>query len=381
MANTLTSLITDVFAALDVVSRELVGFIPAATLDANVARAAVGEAVRTAVTPAAVASDIVPGVTAPNDGDQVIGNRTITITKSRGVPFRWNGEEQRGLNVGGPGYLTIRQDQIAQAIRTLTNEVEADFAALHITTSRAFGLAATTPFATNLGDPAQIRKILVDNGAPNNGMQLVIDTTAGAALRTLAQLTKVNEAADESMLRQGLLLPLHGLDVRESAAVKVAVTVGTGSAYTSSTAGFAIGATSIAIITGTGTVLAGDIVTFAGDTNKYVVTTGVAAPGTIVLAEPGLRKALAASAVAMTIVAASTRNMAFHRSAMVGALRAPALPQEGDSAAERFTVVDPRSGIPIEISLYAQYRQVRYEAALAWGVANMAPRHTAILLG
>ena len=381
MANTLTSLVTDVFAALDVVSRELVGFIPAVTLDAQVTRAAVGEAVRTAVTPAAVAADIVPGVTAPNDGDQVIGNRTITITKSRGVPFRWNGEEQRGLNVGGPGYLSIRQDQIAQAMRTLTNEVETDFAALHITSSRAFGTAAATPFASNLGDPAQMRKILVDNGAPNQGLQLIVDTTAGAALRTLAQLNKANESGDETLLRQGVLLPLHGLEVRESAQIKVAVAIGGGSAYTSNTAGYAVGATSITLITGTGTILAGDIVTFVGDTNKYVVATGVAAPGVLVLQEPGLRKALAASAVALSIVAASTRNMAFHRSALVGALRAPALPQEGDSASERFTVVDPRSGIPIEISLYAQYRQVRYEAALAWGVANMAPRHTAILLG
>ena len=35
-----------------------------------------------------------------------------------------------------------------------------------------------------------------------------------------------------------------------------------------------VGDTTIGIDTGSGTVLAGDVVTFAGDTNKYIVATG-----------------------------------------------------------------------------------------------------------
>src|SRR6185312_4059631 len=166
MANTLTSLAPDLYEALDVVSRELVGFIPAVTLDASVARAAQNETVRSFATPASTAEDVTPGQLPPDDGDQSIGNVTITISKSRSVPFRWTGEEQRGVN-HGPGYRNIRLDQIKQAFRTLTNEIEVFLGGIAIAgASRAWGTAGTTPFASDLSDPANIRKILSDNGAP-----------------------------------------------------------------------------------------------------------------------------------------------------------------------------------------------------------------------
>jgi hypothetical protein len=237
---------------------------------------------------------------------------------------------------------------------------------------------------TNLADPAQVRKILVDNGAPQAGLQLVIDTTAGANMRTLAQLTKVNEADDQSLLRQGVLLPLHGMDVRESAQIATS-TPGTGSAGTTNTTGYAVGSTVITLAAaGTGTVLAGDLITFAGDATKYSVASGaasLAAGGTITLAAPGLRKAIPAAATAITVLAAATRNMAFHRSALILACRAPAVPEEGDMADDRTLITDPRSGLTFEVAMYKQYRQVRYEMSLAWGVANIKPAHTALLLG
>jgi hypothetical protein len=170
------------------------------------------------------------------------------------------------------------------------------------------------------------------------------------------------------------------MPLRESAQINTP-TKGTGASYTSSAAGFAVGVTAIPLITGSGTVLAGDTVTFAGDTNKYVVTTGVAAAGTITLAEPGLRQALAASAVALTVGATAARNMAFNRSALVLVTRAPARPEEGDMASDVMIITDPRSGLALEFSLYKGYRKVRYEVALAWGADVVKPEHTAILLG
>lgn len=376
MSNTLTSLIPDLYEALDVVSREMVGFIPSVTLDASAERAALNQNVRVPITPAAAAEDTTPGQLPPDDGDQNIGNNVIVISRSRGVPFRWSGEEQKGVNTG-PGYANIRRNQIAQAFRTLTNEIDAFVGGLYIASSRAEGTAGTTPFATSLGDSANLRKILADNGAPLSDMQMVIDTTAGASIRTLTQLTKANEAGTTELRAQGTLLELHGFTLRESAGVNSHVS-GTGAGYLVNGA-LAVGATSITVDTGTGTVVAGDVVTFAGDTNKYVVATALSG-GSFTIAAPGLRKAIADNA-AVTVASAFTANMAFARSAIVLATRAPALPEEGDMAEDRVMLVDPRSGLAFEVAMYKLYRRVRYEVSIAYGAANIKPEHTAVMFG
>lgn len=381
MANTLTSLIPSLYASLDIVSRELVGAIPCASLDATVERAAVGQLVTSFMTPTASATNITPGVTPPNDGDQTIGNVQLSITKARRVPFRWNGEEQLGLRNGGTNPAAVRNSQMTQAIRTLVNEMEADVvAAARLGASRAYGTAGTTPFASTLGDPAQVRKILDDNGAPMNDRCLIIDTTAGAALRTLAQLTKANEAGSTLTLRDGELLNLHGFSIHESAGVTFN-TKGTGASYTTTAAGFAVGTTDIPLITGTGTINAGDIITFAGDTNKYVVVTGISAPGTVSIAAPGLRQAIPTAATAVTVGNSYTGNIAFSSSSLVLATRAPALPDGGDMAVDRMMITDPRSGISFEVAMYAQYRQMQYEVSACWGVKGIKNAHAAVLLG
>lgn len=384
MANDLNGLIPTIYNALDVVSRELVGLIPAVSSDMTFERAAKGQKVKSPVTSGATATDITPDVTPPDDGDQNVGSIEMEITKARRVPIRWNGEEKRGLDNNGASYNVILRDQFAQGMRTLVNEVEADLAGLHRFASRAVGAAGTTPFASGLGDTAQALKLLKDNGAPASDLQMVIDTTAGANMRTLAQLNKANEANDDSLLRRGVLLDVHGFAIRESAQIKTSV-AGTAASATTNAAGYAVGATQITFASaGTGTVVAGDAITFAGDPNKYIVVAGdtdVSNGGVIEIAKPGLRKAIPASATAITVTAGSVRNMVFPRSAIALATRAPALPQQGDSAVDRTIITDPVSGLSFEVSVYPQYRQVQYEIALAWGCAALKPEHIGLVLG
>lgn len=388
MANTLTGLIPVIYEAVDKVSRELVGLIPGTTLDSTVDRAALGQIVSSPVAPASFASDIVPGVTAPNDGDQIIGKVDITISKSRAVPIRWNGAEIRGVNTG-VGYMNIFRDQVSQAIRTLVNEIEADvLLEARRSASRAYGTPGTAPFGVvnDLTDSSEILRIIEENGAQGLERSLVLSTNAMSNIRgKQAVLFRVNEAGTDALLRQGVLGDLHGSQVRQSAAAKF-VTKGTGAAYTTSGTLLPIGTTVIPLITGTGTVLAGDSVTFAGDSNKYVVAVGVSAPGSITLALPGLRVAVAAAATAVTVGNSFTPSILFAKSAMVLAMRAPALPidasgREADMADDRLTITDPLTGMSFELSMYRQYRQIRYELACTWGQRGVKSENIAILLG
>ena len=378
MANTLTDLIPDLYAALDKVSRELVGFIPAVGRNSTAERAAVGENVRVPITPTGNVSDITPAMTVPEPTDQSISNVAIQITKARAAEFGFVGESQRGLN-NGPGYMSVQANMILQAMRKLVNEVESDLATTYLSGSRAYGTAGTTPFASDLSDTAQIHKILADNGAPLNDKQMIINTAAGAKFRTLTQLTKANENGSDDILRNGVLMDVHGFAIRESAQVNTH-TKGTGTGYlVNNVAGYAEGDTVIAADTGTGTIVAGDVVAFDGDPNKYLVATALAG-GSFTLAAPGLQQTLADN-TAITVGNGYIANMAFDREAVQLVTRAPATPEEGDTAIDRMMITDPLSGLSFEVSIYPGYRKVRYEIALAWGWKNIKPEHTAILLG
>jgi hypothetical protein len=389
MANTLSNLIPDVYAALDVVSRELVGFIPSVARDAKVDRVALNQTLRTPFTQANSAGlNISAGMSLPSAADQTVSNKSLTITKTRAFPFSWSGEEQYSVNQG-PGYLNIRQDQIAQALRAAVNEVEADIAvAAYKGASRAFGTAGTTPFGTNLGESAQLRKILDDTGAPASDRSLVMNTTAGAAIRTLLNNPlNANTSLNGDLTAQGVILDLNGFKFRESAQVST-VAAGAMASATTTNAALTVGQTVLPLATvGTGVVAAGDIITLANDTNKYVVASvsfagaNPASGDSITIAAPGLQVAQSAATRAITVVATSARNVGFSRNAIVLATRLPMLPAEGDLAIFREVVVDDRSGLAFEVAAYPGFRMVTYHVSLAWGVTVFKPEHTAVLLG
>lgn len=387
MANTLTDLVPDMYEALDVVSREMTGFIAGANRDSNVERAALNQNVRVPITGAEAAADNTPAVNAPDTGDNTVDNVNVTISKSRHVPVRFNGEETLGLRNAGT-YQTILGARFEQAMRTLVNEIEADlWGWAYKAASRAYGTAGTTPFGTanNLTDFSGTLRILEENGAPLGDLQLALGHSAMGNLRGIqSSLFKVNEAGREDMLRNGMTDRIMKFAIRNSNAVGVH-TKGTGTAYdVNNGSGEAVGQTTITLDGGTAGatgIVAGDIVTFAGDTNKYVVKTGLAgASGDIVLTKPGLRLA-ATDATEMTIGNDFTANVAFARSAIVLATRAPALPANGDSATDRIAVTDALTGLSFEIAEYKQFRQTVYHVAIAWGGAAIKDEHISLLIG
>lgn len=383
MANILTNLAADIYKAADTVGREMVGFIPSSTINSSdTLRAAKGDTVRSHFTRTpTVNTSFAPSMTIPEGTDQTVDNKTMSINNFASVQIPWTGEDVKHVK-NGAGFETIYGDQIKQAMRAIANTIEAYVAIIVKNgSSRAIGTAGTTPFASNHDVMAQVRQILVDNGCPaTDGMlSMVLNTSAGTKMRNLTQLQKASEAGGSDLLRQGTLLDLQGLMIKESAGI-ASHTKGTGASYVTS-GSTAVGVKDIALITGTGTVLAGDVVTFAADsTNKYVVGTGVAAPGTISLNDPGALVVIATSNN-MTVGNSYAANMAFHKSAVEVVVRAPAMPEGGDSAIDVMLVQDPWSGLVFEIAAYNGYMKKMIEVRCLYDAKVWKPQHVATLLG
>jgi len=388
MSNVLTDLAADLYKSADVVGRELVGLIPSVTVNAGAEQVAKGDTVRSHFTRTpTVNSSFAPSMTIPEGTDQTVDNKALQLNQYASVQIPWTGEDIKHVN-NGSGFETVYGDQILQAMRAITNTIETYLAGIiYKGASRAVGTAGTTPFASNFDLIAELRQILVDNGSPmdDGRSSLVISSTAGTKLRNLANLQTVNTAGNDILLRRGALLDLQGFMMKESAGIGVH-TKGTGTLYdVNNGSGEAVGQTTITLdggTTGANGVLAGDIVTFAGDSiNNYVVKQGLlTATGDIILNDPGLRVAVA-DTVEMTIGGSYTYNLGFHQSAIELATRPVAVPNGGDAATERMIVQDTFSGLAFEISVYKGYKKAMFEIGVLYDAIVWKPQHVAILRG
>jgi hypothetical protein len=267
-------------------------------------------------------------------------------------------------------------------MRDLRNKVEAAaWVAAIAGASRAYGTAATTPFASDLSALTNARKILQDNGAPLVDLSLVIDTNARPEP---AQPRRAPERLPGGLgprARTGRFLPQMGFDIKESAQVSTH-TAGTAASATTDATGYAIGTTTLTLASaGTGTILAGDVITFAGDTNKYVVVSGdadVSNGGTITIAAPGLKVAMSAATKAITMVATWTGNLALERSAVVGIVRPPLIPANPTMSQ---LMVSDGSGLSYLLvdAVGDGMRTIRLH--LAYGFKTVNPEFSAIVLG
>lgn len=387
MANTvtLTNLAPEIYKAMDIVAREQVGIIPGVLL--NVANAdgvnqgAFGDKVKSMRTASTTPTNtFTPAMTisAATDKSATFDEFALDQVAKDDLPLV--GETIRRLNSAGGMGEQFRVDTFAQMIRGIVNQMESYLGGIiYKKASRATGTAGTTPFATNLDVLADLIKIEKDNGAPQDGQwSLVVDTLAGSKFRKLTGLQKVNEVGTADLLKNGSLLSLFGHNIRESAGIALH-TKGTATGLDANGAKV-VGDTTVALDGGDGgTLLAGDVVTFVGDTNKYVVNTGfTAAAGNMVLNRPGLRATLA-DTVEMTIGDNYTANLAFHRSAVEFAVRAADMGQ--DAAVEVLRVTDPITRIPFEFRRYAGEGMSKIMVVVYYGGMVWKQEFVAIALG
>lgn len=383
MATVLTAIAPVLYSAAQEVSAEPASLVRSIYADFDNKGVAFGDTVDVPVVPAQALETFTPAAASTAGAGAGTAEKVqVSITAQNKVSHVLTGEQIRSLENGGNYEEWVRQWG-AQAMRTLRNAAESDCAtAIKQGASRAYGTAGTTPFASDINALADLRKILRDNGAPLSDLQFVGNSNVELALLKLGIVQQAYAAGTAQQLSSGIIDSKFGFNIRVSAGIGLHTkgTVNTCVSDLAETA--AIGTTAINSDTfsSQGTVLAGDIITWAGDSNKYVIGTAIAAAANdddIVLNRPGLRASLA-NGVTGTIGASYTPSFGFERSAVVGVMRPPLIPS---NPTMRQMMVTDGMGMTYLFLEIDQYGQRTWEMHLCHGFKVVQPEHVAILLG
>lgn len=334
-----------------------------------------GQVVTIEIPSAATAVDIaVSGANvAPDPANLAPTKATITLSNWKEAAFVISDKEMREIH----STRDYRSKQVTEHVRVLANAVNTSVFALYPKVYGYTGTAGTTPFATDTTAATQARRILNTQLAPLNPRAFVVDPDAEANALGLRAFQDASFRGDSAGLIEGQMGRKLGFQFAMDQQVPTH-TAGTASGATTTAAGFAVGVKTVALASaGTGTILVGDVITFAGDTQTYTVTSGDAdvSNGGSISFEPGLASAIPTSATAITVKATHTVNLAFHRDAFGFASRI----LQGDeqmTAAEAenvMQVADPVSGLTLRLERRREYYRTRWAFSILWGCAVIRP--------
>lgn len=376
--STITELAPVLFSAAHQVAAEPFGAIDAINTSFDNKGVAKGDKIKIPYVPAAGNAQFTAANVTPVGSDITAQATEVEITKSQKNSMVLTGEQIRSLENGGNWQEWASQWSQA-AMRSLRNEAEQDACtAIKVGASRAYGSAGVTPFATSLNELNQVRKILRDNGAPMQDLQLVVDTNAELNMLNLGIVQQAYAAGSDQERRSGTLRPQLGFNIRSSAGIQGHTTAAAknyvlGSATT-------VGATGLVTKTGEDATSLGDIFHLASDTGNLYVVNGLDKTTTtelITIGRPGARAVHDANST-VTFKGAYTPNFAFERNAVVGVMRPPVMPA---NPAIKQTLVSDKFGMTYLFCEIAQYGQITWELHLAWGFKVIQPEFVATLIG
>lgn len=314
--------------------------------------------------PSAIAvQDVAPAATPPSTADSAPTKVAILLDKWKEAPFYLTDKEMLEVMNG-----TIPM-QASEAVKAIANQIDNDILALYKEVYGYSGTAGSTPFATDLSAYLAARKTLANQLAPLDPRFAVINPDAEANALGLRAFQDASFRGDSEGIINGQIgQKLGALWVMDQNIPTH--TAGTAAGATTNNAGYALGIKTVTLASaGTGTVLVGDIITFAGDTQTYVVTTGdsdVSNGGTLSF-EPGLKVAIPASNTAITLKASHVVNLVFHRDCFALAMR-PFTGADPMGIGQFQSAIDPVSGLVLRLEVSREFKRTRFSYDALYGV-------------
>lgn len=305
----------------------------------------------------------------------------ITMDQWRYAAFHLTDKDKKEVMDG------VMPMEAKEAIKQLAKDVDSYLFGLYKGFYGAVGTAGTTPFASDIAAAVNARKILNEQEAPDDERYAVIDTTAEANALMLAAFRDTSQSSDNGPIIKGQLGTKLGFDWFYSVRVP-SHTKGTAGALTvTHISNSAAGVKTVTLKVGssTGTLLTGDIITFAGHTQQYVVTADatLTTSGVSVAIYPGLKVAVDGSGtpVAVTQVNNHVANLAFNRNAIAMASRPMEDTNEGGDGWASDTIVDPVTKILVRLQRQRQTFRTVYVFDILFGAAVIRREFGARILG
>lgn len=336
-----------------------------------------GDTINVPLPSAIAAQDVTPANTPPSTAP--IAPTTVPIQLDQWVEApMYLTDKDLGEIVQGD----VINMQVSEAVKAIANRVATDLYGEYRGVYGYEGTAGTTPFGTGVevGSATAVRKRLNLQLAPMDDRRLILDPDAEAAALGLRAFQDQSWRGDGEGIRNGMIGRKLGFDVFMDQLVPVHTTGAATGYQVNDAAGGAIGDTAIPVDTGTGAFVVGDVISFAGHDQTYVITgqTG-AVNATAIQFSPPL-KATVADNAAITKRASHAVNLAFHRDAFALAIRPLEAPGNGLGNLIQ-SAVDPQTGLALRLEISREHKRTRYSFDILYGVKLVRPELAARLAG
>lgn len=375
MANDLSNILPKILARGLMVLRKRVIMPRLVNTSYSVEAAMKGDIINVPIPASKTAVDVTPSNTPPSPSNTAPGTVPIALDQWKKSDFFLTDKDLTQIDRNAH-FFPMEAEAAIEALAVAVNQhIFSKYKKVYGFT----GTAGTTPFASAVTDATNLKKILNQQKCPKDLRRAVLDFSAEANMTALQAFRDAAQSADPNVIMEGEIGRKLGFDWFADDDVPTH-TAGTGSGYLINNAsGQAIGDTTVTVDTGTGTIVVGDIVTFAGHSQTYVVTAALAANQFSI--SPPLVAAVADNA-AVTVKAAHVVNLGFHRDAFAFATR-PLLSSTIDLSLgnEMMSMQDPKSGIVLRLEVSRQYKQTVWEFDILWGAELVRPELAARLAG
>lgn len=392
MANTLAAIMPKILARGLLTLRERAIMPRLVNGDYSSDAAERGDTIDVPISSAITVIDVAPSNTPPAGADTIPNKVQVQLNNwKQNTPFYLSDKDLVEVD-RNEHFLPM---QVAEAVKGLANAVNASIWAEYKGVYGQVGTAGTAPFGSGVGvqSATNVRKVLNQQLCPRDLRRGVLDFTAEAAALALPEFSNAEQILSNTVRIEGEIGRKYGIDWYADDAVPFhtstplsagAATVnGAHAVGAGSTDGGRTGTVSIAKATNSSPLVQGDLITFAGDSQSYVVLANVtlAVGNTSVSIAPALKVAKSGGE-AMTLTASHRVNLVFHRDAFAFATRPlVANTDEFSLGNQILSLQDPVTGLVMRLEVSRQYKRVAWEFDILWGVKLVRPEMAVRLLG